>query len=355
MTAQANTATPEIIDWSYSNTQTVNHVIIKPYRQLAKSAAILSQRVYALCTPTIPTSEKENIQRRLHTQAAFRHLFRRWANVQFISIGPMAYLQRTERFQYWPDKHAVGNRQLRRLLQEETLKHNHQTSLINLAQLQKKSVAVQGIPALERLLFTKKTSLSPTECHLANIISQNLHSIAQENIDAWVQPPTLFVNEMIHRDRGFGVYSSEQVVANVLFNMLSTQLLIVDLLKLQRALPQGKKTSRPTRLEAWKSQLSLPLIQENMHSLQQLYRHGFYSHLKKKDSHTAKKIMVEFHQINAILKNSTLSLAQYIQTNTTHPTIEKILTKLATLQTLINTRMASELKLSTKFNALDGD
>lgn len=347
--ATADTPSASDRDWLQSNTKAVNETIIKPYHQLAHRTKKLNHAVSQLCSAIEPKKDKDN------AQLAFRSMFQQWARVQFVAIGPMAYLQRTERFQYWPDKHAVASRQLRRLLQQETNKHRNNQPLLTLAQLQKKSVAVQGIPALERLLFNTKDSFNEVECHLAKIISQNLHIIAQENIDAWIQAPTLFVNEMIHIERGFGVYASNKQVANLLFNMLSTQLLVIDQLKLQRALPKEGKPSKPTRLEAWKSQLSLSLIQENIYSLQQLYQHGFHTHLKQKNSRTAKRIMVEFHQINALLKHSSLPLAEYIDTASIHPTIKKILSKLSTLQALVNTNMANELQLMTKFNALDGD
>ena len=343
------------IDWKPSNTKTVNEIFIKPYRQLAVNTSVLNNNIHQLCEK-INLAEEKNISRTLtSSQRAFREMYINWANVQFISIGPMAYLKRTERFQYWPDKHTVGSRQLKRLIQQETHTYNNSEAPLTLADLQKKSVAVQGIPALERILFSKSAYPTKTECHIASLISQNLHSIAENNIHAWTQPPTLFVNELIHLDQGFGVYESEAMVANTLFNILSTQLLVIEQLKLQRALPHDNKPNKPTRLEAWRSQLSLTLIQENIHSLQQLYRYGFHPHLHQKNPILAKRIMDEFSRTHVLMKKSPSSLSSYIQQKNIHPTVQKMLSQLTILQKLINTRMARELNLSTKFNALDGD
>lgn len=350
-----NNTKETIIDWSQSNKKTVNTVFVKPYQQLLVSTKLLQENIVTMCE-AIRSPQEKNVALALnHSQDTFRNMFKDWANVQFISIGPMAYLKRSERFQYWPDKHSVGSRQLQRLIQEENHKLDHHKPVLTLVELQKKSVAVQGIPALERILFSQRLAPNNTECHIALLISQNLHDIATNNSKAWTQAPTFFANELANLSQGFGVYESEAVVANIFFNILSTQLLVIEQLKLQRALPQSNKPSKPTRLEAWKSQLSLPLIQENIHSLQQLYYHAFYPHLSRTHPSLAKKIMDEFKHTTTLIDESQKTLFTYVNQKSVHPTIEKLLFQLTTLQTLINANMASALNFTSKFNALDGD
>ena len=69
----------------------------------------------------------------------------------------MAREARYERFAYWPDVHGTGARQLRRFLAEED------RPCFEPGALAKQSAAVQGLPALESLLYSgAKGLVGPT-------------------------------------------------------------------------------------------------------------------------------------------------------------------------------------------------
>ena len=87
--------------------------------------------------------------------------------VDFLRFGPMAQEGRYERFAFFPDVHGTGARQLRRFLATED------EALLKPGALREQSAAVQGLPALESLLFSGSKALldaedaEPYRCALA--------------------------------------------------------------------------------------------------------------------------------------------------------------------------------------------
>ena len=80
-------------------------------------------------------------------QQQFAALTAAWARIQYISFGPIFEHQRAFRIEYWPDKRNVVGRQLAEVLK----KQDH--AALEPERFATTTVGVQGLPALERLLF----------------------------------------------------------------------------------------------------------------------------------------------------------------------------------------------------------
>ena len=110
---------------------------------------------------------------------------RAWAGVDFLRFGPMAQDGRYERFAFFPDVHGVGARQIRGFLVSQD------EALLKPGAIAKQSAAVQGLPALESLLFPGKAALllpappEPFRCKLAVAVAENTHTIAGEALAGW--------------------------------------------------------------------------------------------------------------------------------------------------------------------------
>ena len=92
---------------------------------------------------------------------------------------------RYERFAYWPDVHGTGARQLRQFLASADPK------LIEPGALAGQSAAVQGLPALELLLYSGSKALvrpsapEPFRCALAGAVAENTAAIASDALAGW--------------------------------------------------------------------------------------------------------------------------------------------------------------------------
>lgn len=337
------------IDWTSSNAKVIHNNMVDPYGQLALSTKTLVQRVEMLCR-NISTEEKNNNKLLRHAQSSFKESYLHWAAVQHITIGPMAYLQRKERFQYWPDKHKVAGRQIKRLL--SNILHAEPLTLEN---FQQKSVAVQGLPALERLLFSSKGNVDKKDCYLASLASKNVHEIAKNNYMAWISSPVKFANELLNPHPSLGIYPSQDVIAEIFFSQLTTQLLILEKLKLERVLDKPNKKAKPRNLEAWRSRLSLPLIQQNLMSLQDLYLNGFHPHLHITNKVLAEEIRLHFTKSISLTQGYPSSLHDTLQQEKKSDRATLLMKEIAHLYQLTAVEMSKALRFSTKFNALDGD
>src|SRR5690606_3610781 len=121
----------------------------------------------------------------------------------------------------WPDRHNQITRQLARLLSAAD------DDALQPGRFATATVALQGLPALERLLFAQSSPLGAYGCRLASTIAANLGTIAGEVVDQW---------------RGI---APDQDLAEGLVDGLMTQLQIIVDLKLLRPLGEGAASARP--------------------------------------------------------------------------------------------------------------
>jgi predicted lipoprotein len=154
--------------------QAVEGYIVPAYKELAVATGELAPAVSDLC---------KSGERRV--EANFDATIKAWAAVDFLRFGPMTRENRYDRFAFFPDVHGTGARQLRRFLAQED------ENLLKPGALAAQSAAVQGLPALESLLYSGTKALLASEergayrCRLATEIAANLDRIAKETLTDW--------------------------------------------------------------------------------------------------------------------------------------------------------------------------
>ncbi len=121
-------------------------------------------------------------------KAAFRNSVLAWARVEHLKFGPILENNRNERIVFFPDRQKIGERQVQQILNKQD------PGALSVAGLQQKSVAVQGLTALEVLLYAKpaETYLAATPeatfaCGYASAVAQNMAAIATDVAAAWAK------------------------------------------------------------------------------------------------------------------------------------------------------------------------
>lgn len=159
-------------------TQRVLDAHVQPrYAALASATSKLAETLQAACN-----GDKSKIA---SARKDFEAVVRAWAEVGYMRFGPMSVLGRPERFFFWPDPRGVVNRQLARL----TAKRD--PDVLDPKVLADKSVAVQGLPALEILMWNDKHPLDGDSedaryrCALSLAIAQNLSNLARDISSEW--------------------------------------------------------------------------------------------------------------------------------------------------------------------------
>lgn len=159
---------------------TIDTFIVPRVEGMARSTAGLATAVDTVC--------KESGSQAAHkaAAAAFVETVRAWGGLDFIRFGPATRAHRLERIFFWPDPRAFASRQLNALLAAK------KPELLAPGALAGQSVAVQGLTALEILLFDERTPLGTGtdeaaryRCALAGAIAANLHAVAEEIRAGW--------------------------------------------------------------------------------------------------------------------------------------------------------------------------
>lgn len=178
----------------------------------------------------------------------FEAVVRAWGGVDFLRFGPLSVLGRPESFFFWPDPRGVVYRQLARI----TAKRDPE--LLDPKALREKSVAVQGLPALEILMWNPKRPLdgdsedSRYRCALAVAIAQNLGNLARDISSEW-KGETGWRNKMLQPGPDKALYRTPAEPAADLVRALVTGLQLVQdrQVGVMLAAKKGKRVRVPFR------------------------------------------------------------------------------------------------------------
>lgn len=118
----------------------VDEVIRPGYRDMHASATRLADAVSAYCAAPTPDT-------RAAARAAFDDTVAKWSFIEIVRDGPVLQDNRFERILFYPDRKSTGLKQVQALLVRMDEKDT------DAATLPGKSVAVQGLGALEYVLY----------------------------------------------------------------------------------------------------------------------------------------------------------------------------------------------------------
>ncbi len=259
---------------------------------------------------------------------AFNEAMDAWQAVQHIRNGAVTAFNRHARLQFWPDKRGKVGKQLRQLIQR-----GDANSLVDLG---KRSVAIQGFPALERLILSDSglsTEVPPEDglstCAVARAIVANIAGIG--NGLATAPPRTGPADETVR------AYMTDLV----------TGLEAISRLKLDA--PIGKKRARPRMSENWRSSRSLTNISINLMALENLY-----VALMGNDA-TSDTVARTLQSIRADIDDLRPSLADAVRSDVRRAQLIKISEALVAIRQHVAANITERLQLNLGFNSLDGD
>ncbi|MCY9843095.1 imelysin family protein [Vibrio caribbeanicus] len=273
---------------------------------------------------------------RIALQGSWFRVMSKWMAIQGQGRGPEAALAQSWNIQLWPDKKNTTGRKMRAIFSSS--KSWSQEEIAN------QSVAVQGVGAIEWLLFDQSSPLTREDktCKTAVAITENLAINAQEIGEAWEINPWSDLDEQ--------QWYSEYI--SVLSNQLSYSLK-------KMTLPLAKfGHPRPYFSESWRSQASLQNLKSNILAMQRLYLaggNGLDKVLRDKgNAYLADRIVRQF-EFMIDTWPSEESLFELVQSKSGYQNVYSQFNKLEHLQYLIHEEVAVELGVIIGFNSTDGD
>ena len=249
--AGTRVAAAQVIDYAAINTDVLTSQILPAHEAFAAKGEALAGAVGALCA-------KPDAGALTAAQEAFQAAADAWQAVEHLRFGPEQATSAHARLNFWPDKHGRVAKHLRRLMA------GSDTSVLRPTAFAKGSVAVQGFPALERLLFgdgaldeLRKVAQPITACAVARAVAANIAAIAKELAGRWRQTELT------------GARAKD--ATGELFKSLAGGLQAASEIKIGGPLGLENGRLRPKRAENWRSGRALRNVAVNLRALRELY------------------------------------------------------------------------------------
>lgn len=275
---------------------------------------------------------------------AFHAAMDAWQRVQHLRHGAVEGNTRHPRVQFWPDKRGrVGGHLVQFLKREDAERFAP-------AEFAEESVAVQGFPALEILLFADDFSIPAekapasreTRCSAAETIAANIAAVAEETAEDWngVAEETL----------------DAKATTRDFYTDLVTGLAAIGSLKLLAPLGETPERARPRLAESWRSARSLANVAANLTGLEELY--GAMEQTLRKGSEMSPRERLIRDQFEAARQEAARlepSIAATLAADRGRVRIQSLIATVHQIRDLILQNLGGDLDMTLGFNALDGD
>lgn len=305
-----------------------------------------AQSVNTLCeTPSDQSLDAARI--------AFSDLVEAWGHVEFVRIGPLSADNRLERILFWPDRRGRGLKQVRDIIRTDDVSASAAESLGG------KSVAVQGLLALEFVLFDDASDALATgdafRCAYGRAIAENIEARAGELTTAWEDPDGIAAlwlspssDNPLFRDE------SEQI--KTLLQLIGDGAEIIKVQRLDPFLGETQESVKPKSAIFWRSGQTLNLLSANFEGLKAIVEAAELSALLEgNDARVTAGLIFELNNairttegVETALEDLSNDEAAFNQLN-----YARIVTQ--SIYDLAGTRIPTIFGLTSGFSSLDGD
>lgn len=325
---------------------------IRPgYRAFAEKAAAMASIAPGLC-------EKPSAKGVAAFRAAFRETALAWARIEIVRVGPVLDDNRFERILFFPDRKSLGLKQVQRLLAEKD------ESATSAGTLKGKSVAVQGLGALDFVLNgTGADDLAKEpngfRCRYGAAIAANLAGLGQDLAAAWDAPDGV-AKAWTQPGPGNPLYRTEREAATELLGVLVHG---VETLKDQRLRPffagtvDGKPDpGRPRLALYWRSGLTIAAIRANVDGLKALFNAARMDSLvPPADAPMAASIRAVMSEFSASAAAADAPVEQILASEEGRMKLTQLLRHANDLLQRLNLDFGAAMGLGAGFSFADGD
>jgi len=346
LTFTANAAQAEVSEaqWQALNNAIIDQHLMPRYQTLSGAADLFQQQHQQFC-------QQINQQQLTNLQKDFRQLQDSWQAVQHFRFGPVEQLMRYQSMQFWPDKKNLTSKQLNKLLKAE----DHEK--LDEEFFRRASVAVKGLPAMERLLFSKNAlseyQQNQYRCLLSQAIADHIALVTREIHTEW-QP---FATDMKQANLAKGFYEDTIEASVDLMKGLVEPVEVIRNLKVLRPMGSTAAKAKPRRTESWRSARSLENIRTNLKSLDHLFqgtKPSVKHLLDTEHPQLSNKLQADFARVSQTLTLLPAPLYDTLETPERRPQLEQLADQLKSLH--LNLELAMQaLNIQLGFNSSDGD
>lgn len=226
-------------------------------------------------------------------KTAFADAALAWAHVESFRAGPVVQENRLERVLFYPDRKGTGLKQV-----QATLAASDE-SAADAAALAGKSVAMQGLGALEFVLFgTGSDGLETTEgnfrCRYGAAIAENVSDIASALTAAWASGGPVDLDWNSHHEANPFARNDREALNLVLGTIIHGLEQLQDI-RIGAFLDIKEGRDKPKSALYWRSGLTIRSIAQNLQSIQSVFDlSGLDGALPEDQFHVAESIRFDF-------------------------------------------------------------
>ncbi|MFG1464114.1 imelysin family protein [Xanthobacter sp. DSM 24535] len=284
--------------------------------------------------------------------ADFRAVADAWAQVSFVTFGPVILALRADRFNMFPDKRNAVSRSIPELLADPD------ETRLQPDRFGRLSAAVQGLPALERVLFEPDAAPklvagddAARRCALGTAIALNLATIAKDIRAGWGDKTTGLLAE-VKSGKGDKVFLPDpaQVPSLVVTDLAGAYQRVVDL-GLIAVLGKSVEEAKPLAGEGRRSGREAEILRQMVRSANALG-----SSLAAGLPEPARgQVLARFAAAQKAVDALPADLGAAAADPKRRKLLETAVTEVKAAQKAVVDPLAAKLGVPLGFNALDGD
>jgi hypothetical protein len=319
------------------------------FHQLATDSAALETGLGVLCaTPSASALEA--------VREEFRQAVLAFSRIEFLRMGPLNVADRAERLLFWPDNKGIALRQVQQALaQQDPTAATPDT-------LRKKSVAMQGLGALEYVLFgtggeTLATADGAYRCSYGHAIATLVAGLTATIDGEWQDNgPDGQVQHMLDPQPDAQDFRTSLEVVEKLSGSLITGNEAIRDQRLTPILSPSDGRLKPKSALFWRSGMTTKALEANFSGLKALFDAGKYAEgLGVANAWITRGVRYEYDLAIAAAASFDAPLEKLTADPALVEKLKAMVTVTGTLDTMLGTNLAQALGLSVGFSQLDGD
>ncbi len=337
--------------------------VIRPgYSALAAATGSLNDKVSALCKQ--PSADSLQA-----AKDAFAGAVDAWSKIEIFRFGPIVQDHRYERLFFWPDPKSLGLRQV----QDALAKHDQAVTLPD--ELAAKSVALQGLPALEYLLYGDGAEVlaqgarvedgneplpniggeGAFRCSFASSVATNVDRIAKNIVEGW-RKGSDYEKAFLGPAPDNAIYHTPKEVTLELFKAFASGIELVRDQKLGKPLGASADEAKPKLAAFWRSNLTFANAVGNLDGVVLLFGKGGFAQVVAADSPGVEdSILFDLNHAIEVLRGMNKPFAEVASDETLRAKLEALRVGLKSAGQTAGDIIARSAGLSFGFNAMDGD
>jgi predicted lipoprotein len=319
-------------------TAVIENWLLPRYEALASATEAQARGWGAACADGDFSADLEPLRQRFQTAADA------WSAVEHVTTGPVSLALRADRIFFFPDRRNAVAKAL------GDLEAKARSGDIPAESFRGGSVAGQGFPALERLLYEAPDGEAGARCRVGDAIARNLARLSADILQEW----RVATGPLARLKRGEGdpvhFADASQAAARLMTDLAGGVQRAVDL-KLLPALGASADDARPKAAEGWRSgrsTRSLKIALASLSAQAAAFRSAAPESVAAADAKA-------FSAAEAAVAKLPDDLGAAVADPKRRRTVEATVAALKAAQTDLVKSLAPALGIPLGFNALDGD